>query len=178
MQPVHYLNSLSKFSEGIHNYIQYAFDLEDLPDELYNEILLQLSFIKPLRGEMSRRLSTGTIVHFLKNFHDENEWRFVPESDELKKSRLERVIVNPNISSKKNDINELLETEKYQNLWLRFSYEDIKYLIVPNSGDRLDLIKYINNIPYERFSGDSSVDIQKFLLISRILVLDEIRGDW
>lgn len=177
LQPIHYLNRLSKFSVDIHDFLEYAFSLEDLPDEIYENILSKLSFIKPLRGMMTRTLSTGTTVHFTKNFHDEKEWRYVPDSNELHKRAIERVIVNRDVANKKNKINESLEDKEYQSLWLKFNYEDVKYLIVSNSWDRLDLINYINNLPDEKFST-SSINEQKDLLKSRILVLDEIRGDW
>ena len=178
LQPVHYLNSLSNFSAGIHDFLEYVFCLEDLPEELYENILSKLSFIKPLRGIMTRTLSTGRIVHFTKNFHDEKEWRYVPRGDVLHRCSLERVIVNRDITKKKNEINKSLEEKKYCSLWLNFNYEDIKYLIVSNAWDRIDLIKYINSLPTENFSDLLSIDEQKGLLISRILVLDEIRGDW
>lgn len=126
---------------------------------------------------MTRTLSTGTTVHFTKNFHDEKEWRYVPDSKELHKRAIERVIVNRDVAIKKNQINESLEDKEYQSLWLKFNYEDVKYLIVSNSWDRLDLINYINNLSDEKFST-SSINEQKDLLKSRILVLDEIRGDW
>ena len=178
LQPVHYLNKLSNFSLGIRDFLEYAFGLEDLPDALYTGILSELSFIKPLRGLMTRILSTGKTVHFIKNFHDENEWRYVPNGDELHKRSLEKIIVNQDITKMKNKINISLEDQKYNNIWLKFNYEDVKYLIVSNAWDRIDLIKHINNLPNERLSDTSSVEEQKGLLISRILVLDEIRGDW
>ncbi len=75
-------------------------------------------------------------------------------------------------------INQFLEDDQYSNLWLKFDYKDIKYLIVSNSSDRIDLIKYISSLSKENFSDSLSMDEQKGLLISRILVLDEIKGDW
>ena len=91
---------------------------------------------------------------------------------------MERVIVKQNIIGKKSVINQFLEDDQYSNLWLKFDYKDIKYLIVSNSSDRIDLIKYISSLSKENFSDSLSMDEQKGLLISRILVLDEIKGDW
>ena len=178
MQPIHYLNAMSGFSAEMHKFLGYAFGLEDLPDELYEDILSKLSFIKPLRGTMTRILSTGKSVHFIKNFHDEKEWRYIPNSEELHKCNVEKVIVKQNIIGKKSAINQFLEDDQYSNLWLKFDYKDIKYLIVSNSSDRIDLIKYISSLSKENFSDSLSMDEQKGLLISRILVLDEIKGDW
>lgn len=178
LQPVHYLNSAAEFSDELKLFLEYALNIEDLPDELYEDVLNRLSFIKPLRGEMVRTLSTGNSVHFTKNFHDEKEWRYVPSCQELRKSKLERVIAKPMISEKRNKINREIETFEYNNIWLKFEYDDIKYLIVPSAGERIDLINHINSILEEQFREDISTDTQKGLLISRILVLDEIRGDW
>ena len=178
LQPIHYLNAMSGFSAEMHKFLGYAFGLEDLPDELYEDILSKLSFIKPLRGTMTRILSTGKSVHFIKNFHDEKEWRYIPNSEELHKCNVEKVIVKQNIIGKKSVINQFLEDDQYSNLWLKFDYKDIKYLIVSNSSDRIDLIKYISSLSKENFSDSLSMDEQKGLLISRILVLDEIKGDW
>ena len=91
---------------------------------------------------------------------------------------MEKVIVKQNIIGKKSAINQFLEDDQYSNLWLKFDYKDIKYLIVSNSSDRIDLIKYISSLSKENFSDSLSMDEQKGLLISRILVLDEIKGDW
>ena len=88
------------------------------------------------------------------------------------------IIVKQNIIGKKSAINQFLEDDQYSNLWLKFDYKDIKYLIVSNSSDRIDLIKYISSLSKENFSDSLSMDEQKGLLISRILVLDEIKGDW
>ena len=91
---------------------------------------------------------------------------------------LERVIVKSNIAELKNRINCNLENPRYKNIWLKFEYEDIKYLIVPNAAERIELINHIIQLPTEKFSENSSIEMQKSILVSKILALDEIRGDW
>lgn len=49
---------------------------------------------------------------------------------------------------------------------------------MPDSSYRIDLINAIYEIPDEKFSGETDVDLQKKILISKILVLDEVRRDW
>lgn len=68
--------------------------------------------------------------------------------------------------------------EPYKNLWLAFDYNDIKYLIVPTNQSRLDCISFILNLPNSHFDLDPDVAVQKSVLISKILVLNEIRKDW
>ncbi len=79
-------------------------------------------------------------------------------------------------------INNSIETDRYKQLWLKYDYNDIRYIIVPDSHSRIDLINTIMSIADEQL--DEQIDtgsptiIQKYILISKILVLDEIRKDW
>ena len=59
-----------------------------------------------------------------------------------------------------------------------WSLADIRYLIVPTIQARIELIKEILALPPEGFSTSESENIGKSVLISKILVLDEIRKDW
>ena len=178
LQPVHYLNIVADYAHEFRAFLNYALSSKDLSDKLYEDILIRMSFVKPLKGEMVRYLKTGKKAHFIKIFHDEQEWRYVPCIRELRKKNLERIIVKSNIAEKKNEINLNLENPRYNNIWLKFEYEDIKYLIVPNAAERIELINHIIQLPTEKFSENSSVELQKSILVSKILVLDEIRGDW
>ena len=73
-----------------------------------------------------------------------------------------------------NITNKNIEMSSYEPIWLKFSFEDIKYIIVPNQSERIELVSFINGLSDKRI-GD---DIQKGVLISKIMVLDEIRKDW
>ena len=76
------------------------------------------------------------------------------------------------------DINSRLSTRQYEKLWLLYNYEDIRYIIVPNASERIDFINTILNIPEEQFTSESDIMTQKYILISKILVLAELRKDW
>ena len=76
------------------------------------------------------------------------------------------------------DINSRLSTRQYEKLWLLYNYEDIRYIIVPNASERIDFINTILNIPEELFTSESDIMTQIYILISKILVLAEIRKDW
>lgn len=76
------------------------------------------------------------------------------------------------------DINSRLSTKQYEGLWLHYNYEDIRYIIVPDASERIDFINTILDIPKEQFNSESDIMMQKYTLISKTLVLAEIRKDW
>ena len=95
--------------------------------------------------------------------------------------QLERIIANPAILHMpefQSKTNASLATNAYKALWLNFSYDDIRYIIVPNSIERINLINFILALPEEQFDSFGEVQQSKMVLISKILVLEEIRKDW
>lgn len=185
LQPVHYLNRNSLYVLEFSKLFNNVLNNNNVQDEYVNDILNRLAFMKPLRGTMKRTFkrnnSENVSIEFYKNFHDEREWRYVPDSIALLGAKMERVIANPNILTLHDGIkkiNENLETEKYRMLWLEYNYDDIRYIIVPDLHSRIDLINTIMDIPDERFDNQSQVLMQRYILISKILILDEIGKDW
>ena len=85
----------------------------------------------------------STPVEVYKNFHDEREWRYVPSSDVLSTLNIHSIIASPKIISIKNEISNELVNERYKALWLDFSHDDIRYIIVPDNNERLDFINII-----------------------------------
>ena len=182
LQPVHYLNAGSQFTKDFSSLFGEAFSRDELPDIYAQDILNRLVYIKPLRGIMQRSVKredeSSITVEIYKNFHDEREWRFVPSGDILAPLHLESVIANPNIIPLCNEINKRLENEQYKDLWLTFSYDDIRYIIVPDIEARIKIIKAIMHLSKDCFERKKEIRMQKNVLISKILVLDEIRKDW
>ena len=185
LQPIHYLNTASAYSNHFEKFLPFALTEENLSDVYVNDVLYRLAYIKPLRGIMQRNFDRGeekiVKVDIYKNFHDECEWRFVPEHTVTEGLDLSNVIANPKIIENDGvmqEMNKSLEEEKYHPLWLDFDFDDIRYLIVPDNAHRIDLINVICDIPEDKFSSEVKVDIQKKILISKILVLDEVRRDW
>jgi hypothetical protein len=181
LQPVHYLNEKSQYSIEFSNLFESVLNIDSIQEEYVDDILNRLSFMKPLRGVMKRMIernnSENVSINFYKNFHDEKEWRYVPNTSVLSSLKIDRIIANPNILAIFRDgmvdINNKLETEKYRSLWLEYDYDDIRYIIVPDSYSRIDIINTIIGISDKQFDL-----IQKYILISKILVLEEIRKDW
>lgn len=185
LQPVHYLNEKSQYTIEFTKLLENALNAENISEEYINDILNRLSYIKPLRGIMKRTIkrsnSENVSIEFYKNFHDEQEWRYVPSSDLLSEAKIERIIANPNILNLHKfilNINNSLATKKYRSLWIKYDYDDIRYIIVPDLYSRIEIINVIMSIPNEQFNNQSEALMHKYILISKILVLEEIRKDW
>ncbi len=199
IQPVWYINEKGEVSQALKKIWQTMMDVEALSDVLVDDMLYRLAYVKPLKGEMSRKIpifdendKTLINVTYEKNFHDEQEWRYVPNKENLKMAQLECIIAKEQMMeasasgpSHIDSINFNIEKdEKYRCLWLEYSYNEIKYLVVPNSTERLNLINAIMEMPDENFDlvqdqrdEKDKIIIQKLLLASKILVLNEIERD-
>lgn len=184
LQPVHYLNEKSIFTKEFANTINSILRTEEIGDEYANDLLNRLAYIKPLRGimkRMSKSLDKESVIEIYKNFHDEQEWRYVPSESILSELELSSIIANSNIVKRPDEImriNCILETSKYKSLWLEYNYNEVRYIIVPDAHARISIIKTIMEIPDEQFNNISEALIEKQILISKILVLSEIRKDW
>lgn len=167
VQPIQYINKSSKLKEDFSHVFSIAIDKISEENielrEFSNYLLTNLLFLKPLHGEMFRDKS-----YVQRNFHDEREWRFVPDMNRC--SDLPLTVpqnqLNPKAYSSYSD-----GIKKYPELWLNFEYDVIKYLIVHDSHDRRELIKFITE-------NNKIDEIEKSILISKILVFDEIEEDW
>lgn len=184
LQPVHYLNEESQYTAEYIKLLKSTLDKSDIPDEYTNDILNRLAFIKPLRGVMKRPFKRKGLencsVELYKNFHDEQEWRYVPNSMISTEAKVENIIANPKLLSFRNmdGINNSLMAERYKSLWLEYDYNDIRYIIVPHLNARIDIINTIMAIPDDKLDDQAPSSMQKYILISKILVLSEIRKDW
>jgi hypothetical protein len=170
IQPIQYINDLSDlnndfsevFSLALHNLSQ---NISEEQLEKYNNFLLtNLLFMKPITGEMVRNNETKE-----RNFHDEKEWRYVPNFNNAK-TELPQIVPQEQLNRKAYDIYSV-GLAKHKELWLKFKYADIKYLIVSTDDDRKELIDFIKN--------DLEADnIDRDILLTRILVYNEIKEDW
>ena len=211
IQPVWYINSRGTIPQTLQESWKIVMENDDLPIEFSNDLLRRFSYIKPLKGMMTRNNITVSLnkdlhdkegnsiaeyevsVMYEKNFHDEQEWRYVPSEESLNEVELDCVVANKNLMiadkghrSYIDIINKQIENdEKYKCLWLNYDYTDIRYLVVPNSLARKELITAIMNLPSENFilndieneDKDEVVQVQKMILASKILVLSDIKGD-
>lgn len=185
LQPIHYLNKESSHTRDFTKTFEMVLGEEEISDTYVDDILNRLAYIKPLRGIMNRQFTTKdgkeVTIQFWKNFHDEKEWRFVPNAECLQAVGIEKVIANPNVikhTDALNKTNESIESEEWRQLWLEYKYDEIRYILVPNANARINIIRFILSLPDEQFSVPEQADLEKQILVSKILVLDEIRKDW
>ena len=141
-----------------------------------------IEYIKPLRGIMQRNITrddgSKIDIDIYKNFHDEREWRYVPDTPSLATSNIQSLIANPKKLALRNQISSQIEDEKYRSLWLSFTYDEIRYLIVPDISSRVELINTILSLSDDCFINTENTELQKYIMISKILVLDKLRKDW
>lgn len=168
LQPISYINDkadyLRQFKET------YTKIISKMEEESIDNILYQLALFKPLQGKMSRP-ENGNELFFIKNFHDEKEWRYIPDENILRKKRLNKIIFIENAIKQIDKINTNIESDSYKEIWLEFDYSDIKYLIVPDDASKKRIIEYIIKQPLIQSE-------EKYELISKLLVLSDIRKDW
>ena len=94
--PVHYVNGASGYVQNYSTLFCRLYEENEL-DEIYsNDIINRLAFMKPFRGRMSRiyRFDSGDskALNIIKNFHDEREWRYVPNEQVLSQKRMNIVM--------------------------------------------------------------------------------------
>lgn len=159
IQPVQYLNEHSALCEDFSEAFKMAKE-SSYTDKAHHYLLSQMYFLKPIVGDMLRN---GKKVH--RNFTDECEWRFIPQ---VVPEGFPAVLLDDGIIGKET-LN--LALARYNNAWLKFSTDDIKYLIVRNREDFQEVIKTI----FERSEFENNTQHN---LISKILVWDEVRGDF
>lgn len=173
-QPILYVNEKSEYLMQLKKLYAHIMSKDDDVDiEFIEDLLRQFAYMKPLNGIMSRTCD-GANVDFRKNFHDEKEWRFIPTDNSLKKCLVDKISFKQAVIENYVNISNNLEAPSYEQLWLKFTYDDVKYIIVPHRISREHIIKYILNMPKEKFSDE----FERMMLISKIQVLEDIGKDW
>lgn len=170
IQPIHYLNTGSMFTTDFKNELVTLLDSEtSLPENNQDYIFKKLFYIKPIDGTMRDKKMNQAVR---KNFHDENEWRFIPkivEESNFKPSIAvggKEPIHNDNYRARLNNALSLDES-----MSLHFSLEDINYLFVSDDIERVKLIDFI-------FSELDESENVKRILVSKIQTIDQIKEDF
>lgn len=166
-QPVHYINNKSELCNYISNSLSYYLrNIHELneDDTNANLLLLYLMYLKPYEGQMDSNGNTKE-----RCFQDECEWRYVPDVS----PKYPQIYIN-------DDINHEIYTyankalKKETNYGLKFSYDDIKYVILKNTNDKKKFFNLINGLGKK---GKISEE-EKYLLISKIIVWNEEKEDF
>jgi hypothetical protein len=164
IQPIQYLNENSRLGKELKKiFITEDDENNEIVLEPYKNYLLEhVLFIKPIAGKM---LARGKYVP--KNFHDEKEWRYIPNITE--EYDIPEVLTFTSYMNEKGYKIYSESIKEYKNLWLKFEYEDIKYIFVENKDDLDDLINFIIELNID--------NKDKYTLISKIITLEVIKED-
>jgi hypothetical protein len=101
-----------------------------------NDLMLLFAYTKPFRGNAWRDGKTQPDVHF----YDEREWRYVP-----KFAVGERLFLSREDWTNNAKVQTLHESFK-QKYKLTIHPDDIQYLIVPDDGHILELVKHLRTL--------------------------------
>jgi len=175
IQPVHYIDVSSPFailfSKTVCEYLQSDFD--DETSNVGAMLELQLALAKPHFGIMQRQDKDEHLFTISKNFFDEQEWRYIPDTSE---SNFESIIANDfysiKLHSAKSPIdmkNERLTQIENNSLWLQFDYADISHLIVADDDSRKKIINHLLSLQTD--------EQNQYLLMSKLLTIEQIMGD-
>lgn len=123
-------------------------------------------FTKSYKGKMWR---DGKLIRNI-TFYNEREWRFVPKFSDIFKFGarlgLKKSIYNNKVERQSLD-------EKLEDIKIRFTPKDIKYIIVSKETERLETINMIKYIKGEPFSEDEVNELN-----SKIISVEQIREDF
>ena len=180
IQPIHYLNEKSINVEELTNTMNLLLnpDIDGINRDsetnyiLTNFIFEYIRIIKPYYGKMKRRDKDNNIQVVKKNFQDEYEWRYIPK---LKPNELPLMLIDE----------EDILVEEVKNIYtnsvplttkgvLNFDVEDVRYIFVDTVQNRDKLIKFIK----KKRKGKRLSSQDKDILISKIMVYDELKEDW
>ncbi|MEJ7444936.1 abortive phage resistance protein AbiGi (putative antitoxin) [Staphylococcus hominis] len=163
LQPLHYVVNYSDYIKMYQDMFNNVISDPNTNDKTFEFIFSSLFLLKHFRGpqwcEKTQQIEN-------KIFMDEQEWRSI-KFFEKDVSTIKNFYVNEESDYALRLYNQALI--KLEQNRLDFKVKDIRYIIVNNEEDVINLIEDINNSNYD--SGD------KNLLISKISVLDNLRED-
>ncbi|MFK4955416.1 abortive phage resistance protein AbiGI [Lactococcus garvieae] len=178
IQPIQYLNENSVNTKELSRAIN-ALLSGDVPDgaifdSMSGNLLEHMRMVKPLSGTMPKTIiidGKSVKKDIKKNFHDEHEWRYIPNI-EVGEAPLLLVDEDEILAEKSFYHTDSLSMTK--NGLLYFNVDDIRYIFVANTTSRNDLIKFIQ----KKRTGRRLNREEKDILISKIIVYDDLKEDW
>lgn len=171
-QPVHYLNEGAPLAADVRRAFkasQKTLNRDALGEEevLTSYLLHQLMYFKPYQGMMEYRVDGKK---HRKCFTDECEWRYIPD---LSEEELPMVIADEwKMDNYLHDFNGALS--RCSSASIKFNYDDLKYVMIDNASTFAGLLSEVDEW---RQDGEISGDDANRLL-SKVLVWDEIKGDF
>lgn len=166
IDPIHYLNKDSSntklFSDALNAVLNGEIDTEVLGDEL----LTQLAISKPLFGSMG---DSNNLI----NFHDEQEWRYIPDFDDESNEFLPFIddVNNQNLMGEFSLINLSNSLKGRIEAALRLDWNSVKYIFVEDNKSKDVVENFL--LANKSFSDKTKMDIS-----SKLLVLNDLKEDW
>ncbi|HFI0107742.1 TPA: abortive phage resistance protein AbiGI [Streptococcus suis] len=176
IQPIHYLNTnsvqVAELTAALNILINKDSDYSEDSDILMNFIFEYIRMIKPYTGKMKRRDRDNNVIEIKKNFQDEHEWRYIPK---LNPRELPLMLIEEE-EIRAEEINKIYTDSILQTRdgVLKFDVEDIRYIFVDTVQNRNRLIQFIRG----KRKGRRLTSQEKDILISKIMVYDELKEDW
>jgi hypothetical protein len=164
LNPVFYISAHAPISKSIFQAVQEGTKADKLRAKKDKKFVKPLNFLlshsKPLSGEI--KTNDGFIE--IKDFYQENEWRYVPMIDGIP------ILISKDRYNDRHEIKRLNNLLK-NNATLTFKSSDVRYLFVKREEDISPLIEFIDS------QLTSSSLPSKRILMSRIISLRDIQRD-
>lgn len=171
ISPILYTYSKSKINESIKELFLSLGRKDITPKqegELSEDTYLMSSiiqFIKPYSGDFFR----NGVLNKNYNFYNEREWRYIPKIGDIKKKPI--WLNSENEYIKNINLGILKSTD--EDYSLKFGVKDIKYIIVKNEKQIMELVEKIMDFKTTKYSLR---DLQK--LTTKIISLDQVLSDF
>ncbi|WP_099224204.1 abortive infection system antitoxin AbiGi family protein [Listeria costaricensis] len=170
LQPISYLNGKASQTESLRLLFNRGLDLraqkkfDESNEDLYDFIFTQVALSKPLGGKMRKGEN-----EVQKNFHDEREWRFLPNLEGLSSPEFLNDVTDPQYMdyASQRDLSSGLQVE--EGTHLKLEIDIIKYIIVKSEDDRAEVITLLD----KQFSRSKALG-----MASKIVVYDQMVKDW
>lgn len=168
IQPIQYINPKSHlredFSEAFSKALSSKGESSDSLIALKNYLLHELMYWKPYQGEFKNR---NTQKNDIKCFTDECEWRFVPD---VTVEGFDQVLFDKNKLDTELFYKMSNAMDGLDKISLKFEYSDIKYIIVKNGSDFVELSKLVSTLTNNK--------ILEHEIVSKIIIWDKSGGDF
>ena len=145
IQPIHYMGHSSPltddFREVFTSFYSSDTELGDSAEILLDYVLSTLVYMKPIWGQEKNK--NGDLENYV--YQDECEWRYIP-SDNFPPELGPLILPQSNTSeSARNVYTEALS--KHEECWLKFDWDDVKYIMVPDEAAVKATIATIESLP-------------------------------
>lgn len=157
VQPIHYINTESPLAKDFKQVFSEYFNSDkkaSKKDKILTDYMVStLLYMKPLSGIEE---IDGTKKRYV--YQDECEWRYIPTENFPK--GLKMILWKEANEKGRDEYSKALQA--HEETWIKFDWEDLRYIIVPDDSALHQIIEVIKDLPMS--------DRERYLLISKIEV--------